>query len=204
MRSVRVFVIALVALALSVVAVARPVSESVWPLSTGEKNFCTASSINEARHLWLTAAHCVDNDGPMLVMGDPIRVIVRDVVNDIAIVSTPRASAPALRLAKQAPQVQEELRMIGYPFGFPFQVTVRGWVAALSGVVWEGRPPYTLFQITAAPGNSGSAIVNKRGEVVSVLQVTADRMPERGEFAGMLGGALFDTLAKYRGYFEAR
>lgn len=175
-------------------------SSSVAPLTQDGHNVCTTTAIGDG-HRWLTAAHCVDE--PVAIKGEIASVILRDVINDVAFLQTQKVSAPPLRLATRAPEVEDPVKMIGYPFGWPFQATVFGSVAALKGDLWPGEPPYTVFQIAGAPGNSGSAILNSRGEVISVLQVVADRMPDRGRFAGMLGGVTFETLRRYRGYFDA-
>ena len=196
----------LLALAVATVAAGRPTSVSVYPLQSDGRNVCTTTSIDDVRHYWLTAAHCIDGDVTGLtIKGDPILVIVRDVPNDIAILQTPVASAPALKLARKAPKVEDAVRVVGYPLGMVFQVTVRGFVAAVNGTIEEHTEEgavtqhFTLFNLTGAPGNSGSSIVNVRGEVVSVLQVGWGR-----SFSPMIGGAVFETLATYRSYFGAR
>lgn len=181
------------------------------------RNGCTVTSINEQKHLWLTAAHCVDTSGDVDDLGEPkpvvraikgeaIHNVVFDKVHDLAIVQTTTVSAPAVKLATHPPTVpvpgsddQNSLvYVVGYPFGFPFQVNVRGYAAALSGVLNdEDTQAYALFNLTGAPGNSGSAILNSRGEVVSVLQVGWGR-----SWSPVVGGIVFSDLAKYREYFQ--
>lgn len=220
MRTVRVIVASLVfvlVVAGALFAANQKVSKSVWPMTFNGRNGCTVTSINEKAHYWLTAAHCVDTsddtdqDGnPVKVVreikGDAISNVVFDKAHDVAIVRTKTESAPAVKMADHAPSVphpgSDEARslvyVVGYPFGFPFQVSVRGYAAALKGVLDEDDPQeYALFNLTGAPGNSGSAILNGNGEVVSVLQVGWGR-----SFGPMMGGIVFADLMKYRSYFE--
>lgn len=208
MRSVRVF-LALTVFTLVVsgalFAATRRVSESVWPMTFNGHNGCTVTSINQEKHYWLTAAHCVDasgDDEPTVraIMGEPIEPVAVDYKVDVAVVQTARASAPALKLATTAPQLEDPIRMVGYPFGFPFQVTVTGAVAALDAPLANEDGSVTRFMLvnmTGAPGNSGSAILNTAGEVVSVLQIGWGR-----SFSPMMGGVPFSELSAYRRYFE--
>lgn len=217
MRSIRVlaviaaFVLSLVVL--PTVACAADPADSVFPLQMirveasedgfGEvsatlANICTVTSINEKQHGWLTAAHCVDDDAPRYIMGEQVRIVLRDVPNDIAFLQTTRVSAPAVPLAATAPAVKDAVCVVGYPLGFTFQVTTLGTVAALSAPLDPKGPPYTLFNVTGARGNSGSPILNSAGEIVSVLQIGFSQF----SFSPMVGGVRFDALAAYRGAWE--
>lgn len=219
MRSLRVVlacVVFVLVVAGALFAGGRPISKSVWPMTFDGRNGCTVTSINEPKHLWLTAAHCVDTTDDVddlgepkpvvrAIKGEPIHNIVFDKKHDLAIVQTLTVSAPAVKLADHAPSVpvpgsddQDSLvYVVGYPFGFPFQVNVRGYAAALSGVLdAEDTQKYALFNLTGAPGNSGSAILNADGKIVSVLQVGWGR-----SFSPMVGGVVFADLAAYRQYF---
>lgn len=208
-------------LATATVAVAEP-HAAVWPLTSNGRNICTATSINTEKHYWLTAQHCVRlkdatpvvvvdakgkdhlQQGPpepevLAIMGEPIIVIMRDVPNDLAIVQTPNRPGPAaLKLALTGPENEDFIRMIGHPLGFPFQLTVSGKVAALDALVEKDDHPYMLVNMTGAPGNSGSAILNVLGDIVSVLQAGWGG----GNFGSMMAGVPFKTLDTYRSYFS--
>jgi S1-C subfamily serine protease len=213
MRSIRVCIAAVVfalVVAAALFAAPRSIAPSVWPMTFNGHNGCTVTSINEGQRYWLTAAHCVDpseDEGPTIraIRGEVITPVVVDTKQDIAIVQTGRG-APALKLAMHPPTVplpgakprDSEVFVLGYPFGLPFLVNVRGQAAALAGVLGDDDPkPYALFNLTGAPGNSGSAILNSKGEVVSVLQVGWGR-----SWSPIVGGAVFAELDKYRRYFE--
>lgn len=199
-------VMLLVAPSISVSA-SHPLLESVRPLSmagiddeTGQAvfgNICTVSSINEKRRLWLTAAHCVEGTEAKYILGEQILVVMRDVTNDIAVLSTPLASLPALKLAQAGPKVEDRVRVTGHPFGYPYPLVTFGWVSSPYVVLSPELPPFMLIQVTGAPGNSGSPIVNTKNEIVSVLQISWGR-----SFSPMLGGATFQKLVQYASYWQ--
>jgi len=216
MRSLRVLAAIaafVVSLCLPTIACAADPADSVFPLQmvrveasedgfgevTAELvNICTVTSINEKQHGWLTAAHCVADDAPRYIMGEKVRVVLRDPANDIAFLQTTRVSAPAVPLAKEAPAVKDAVCVVGYPLGFTFQVTTMGTVAALSAPLDPKELPYTLFNVTGARGNSGSLILNANGEIVSVLQIGFSQF----SFSPMFGGVRFAALEHYRGAWE--
>jgi hypothetical protein len=168
------------------------VSEDAMAVEGALVNICTVTSINEEKHFWLGVAHCFADENPRYIMGDVVSVVMRDVKNDIAIVHTPRASAPAVPLATVAPKVKDIIWMTGYPLGWQIQVTTGGNVAAID-------VDNVIFNITAARGNSGSAILNENGEIVSILQ-TGYGDPRF--FAIIMGGERLDVLEAYRSYWE--
>lgn len=140
--------------------------------------FCTATAINQARHYWLTAAHCVaDPEMAYTVSEAPAHVIVRDVLNDLAILEVPDLDVPGRPLAARPPVVGQVSLLIGYQGLTSMQdrVVTFGWIAHPSLVCFPDGPvpwnkPFTLVQIVGAPGNSGSAVLNSLGEIVGVAQ----------------------------------
>lgn len=184
--------------------------KSVQPIQgvfgTGElRNFCSSASINQQKHYWLTAAHCVEEDGYLrYVGGDQIKVLMRDVVNDVAVFTTVRVFAPALKLAKEAPKTGDIAMIAGYPFGILDPFVTFGKVISPSAQLCEGEEEFCgerrfLFvDAMAAPGNSGSAIMNSKGELISVLQIGYGRVFGPG------GGAPYAVLKQYASYFEKR
>lgn len=224
MRSVRVIVM-FVMMALSAIACqAASIEASVWPIQEDGRNICTATSINTERHLWLTAAHCVTPEEPakgakatgkhnhwwklfqgedakapakLTILGEEVTVVMRDVVNDVAVVSTNRVTAPAVPLASVEPQTKDPVEVVGFPLGLGDPVTTIGIVSAPSQQLDPHEPRFTMFQVTGAPGNSGSAITNANGEIISILQVGWGR-----SFGPMVGGVRYAALATFAGYFE--
>ena len=177
------------------------------------RNICTVSSINATTHLWLTAAHCVldermDEDSAVTITpttglaieGKLAFIVKTDAVIDLAILITPDFSLPALRLADKGPFWEDAIRVVGHPFGYPSVTIVAGTVSnpdAVPSVQAGFAPSYMFVTAPVAPGNSGSPIVNARGDIVSVLQIGWGRGYSPG------GGATYARLKAFAGgYFE--
>ena len=164
-------------------------------------NICTATSINSDKHFWLSAAHCfeLDSFGPRYIGGDVVKLIKIDPLNDIAIVQTERAFAPAMRMAKVAPELGDSLMVVGHPFGINLAILTFGSLAHPGTNLGDPQgKDYMLYTVVAAPGNSGSAVLNLKGEVISVLQIGFGRT-----FAPMVGGSTFEQLRSVTlGYWQ--
>ena len=196
----------------------RPLSQAISTDYTAQvgayKNICTVSSINAALHLWLTAAHCVLDEqlsdygeeprAPRPTQGLTIEgklafIVKTDTVIDLAILFTPDLALPALRLARKGPFWEDTIRVIGHPFGYPSVTIVAGTVSNPDAEFVQAgfAPSYMFVTAPVAPGNSGSPIVNSRGEIVSVLQIGWGRGYSPG------GGATYARLKAFAGeYFE--
>ena len=195
----------------------RPLSQIVLrDFTTGViayRNICTVSAINTSTHLWLTAAHCVvdtymDEEGVvttrpavgLAIEGHLAFIVKLDEAIDLAILITPDFSLPALRFADKGPFWEETIRVVGHPFGYPSVTIVAGTVSnpdAAPFVQTGFAPSYMFVTAPVAPGNSGSPIVNSRGEIVSVLQIGWGRGYSPG------GGATYARLKAFAGgYFE--
>jgi S1-C subfamily serine protease len=201
---VRFFLTALLAFTLSIPAFAFDVSQvvkSVLPITHEGSNICTASLINSAKHYWLTANHCVP-DPDLIVEGVTIQIggqtanpIARDFVHDMAILQVPGLSGgKALRLALRSPNVGQKVYVYGHPLGYPDPQLFRGYIASVDSNL--GGEHFMTFDMTVCGGNSGSAVLNEQGEVVSVLQVAHGRPCD-----GFSGGAVWSDLVKFQGYF---
>lgn len=198
------------------------VLDSVRPLSTMllrdfttdvilYRNICTASSINTITHLWITAAHCVlrtdiAEDGTqtttyepgLMIDGHLVYVVKIDEVVDLAILFTPNYTLPALRLGK-APTWEDPIRVVGYPFGYRGVTMVAGTVSNPDAPIDQAgfAPSYLFITAQIAPGNSGSPIINARGELISVLQIRWGQGYSPG------GGVTYARLKAFAGaYFE--
>src|SRR3990167_7965363 len=167
----------------------------------GLTNICTVSSINEQKHYWLTAQHCVDDRTlTYFIDGDQGIVVMRDVLNDLAILHTESATAPELKLAPKGPTYADSIYVAGHPFGWPEPLLTIGTVASPVNQFTDEEGwdrPFMILQLVGAPGNSGSPVVNTSNEVVSVVQIGWGR-----SFSPIMGGVVYDTLAKYKKYWE--
>jgi S1-C subfamily serine protease len=170
---------------------------SIVPLqSAGGSNFCTTWSINAQKHYYATAAHCLGENAPTPhLFGQRVKVVLDDEKADVAVVQGPVGS-PALKLSKDAPQIGDQIHVTGFPYGFPKVMTFKGLFAHPGMDIYEKDQDgekhyagtYALFDMTAAPGNSGSPVMNKDGKVVSLLQV--------GWQARITGGIVYSELVR--------
>ena len=195
----------------------RPLSQIVSTDHTTRiqayRNICTVSSINAALRLWLAVAHCaideiIHTDGSttvapitgLTIMGHLAFVVKIDTEIDLAILFVPGLSLPALRLASKGPFWEDEIRAVGYPFGYPDVTITAGTVSNPNSTLDSNprfAPSYMLVTALVAPGSSGSPVVNSRGEIVSVLQIGWGRGYSPG------GGATYARLKAFAGeYFE--
>ena len=137
-------------------------------LAVSIENICTASSVGDGE--WLTKAHCVTHGRQVYISGEPAAVIKADDNVDLALVKTRFVKAPALRVAVKAPSALDVVVMLGHPMGFYQVVATTGWVSVPEWREPGMAFPLMLVQIVGAPGNSGSSILNTRGEIISVLE----------------------------------
>jgi S1-C subfamily serine protease len=92
-------------------------------------------------------------------------------------------NVPALKLAKQSVEPCNPVTVArkpcdvifiqGFPYGLPKLVTVIGYLAARDVPIlhptYEIVMPSDILDITTAGGNSGSPVMNSKGEVIGVL-----------------------------------
>ena len=161
-------------------------------LALSVRNICTASSIGDK--LWLTKYHCVE-EMPVYLSGEPVEVIRFNPTWDLAVVQTQHQTAPALRIATKTPKAGDRATILGHPLGFYTPVATFGWVSAPLFVEPGMRFPYTLVQIVGAPGNSGSAILNSDGEIISVLEAGWGR-----SFEPMVLGSSLTVIRAFLAY----
>lgn len=161
------------------------------------QNVCGAVSINEKDHLWLTAFHCIEDDAEHYILGDRLTPVVKDTVNDIAIVKTPYVSAPAVKLADTAPAVGDVIYTIAFPLGIQYPLLISGAIAN----PYTERPndhPYIITQLAVAPGASGSPIFNTDGRIISVVQ----RGFQPHTYSPMGAGVTFDKMQSLALWWE--
>ena len=162
---------------------------------------CTVSLINDVKHYWLTAAHCVDGDDEsnpavaerdFFIDGKEADVIATSFPNDLAILQTRDSNSPALRLAPLAPAYLDPVTMSGYPYGLGPVITV-GHV--MNPAMSVGSGLYMTLSIAGCPGNSGSSVVNAEGQVIGVLQVGIGA--PQGGCAALMGASPYLTLRAF-------
>src|SRR6266498_3767475 len=162
------------AISVTVLSSATRLNPSVNPLTDDNgRNFCSTWSINQEKHYYVTAAHCVKGDeGEMPIphiKGVVVSPVFIDVVQDIAVV-VGEFGSPALKIANNMPQVGDKVTIVGYPLGLDQQVG-QAVVQVLHQKV-KGEANKTIFSgFGVAPGSSGSAVLNKSGQVISDLQL---------------------------------
>jgi serine protease Do len=178
---------------LGLFALAAAPVPSITPLQTStDKNFCTTWSINNKQHYYVTAAHCVVSDDEDRELPVPhlyhqaSKVVFADPQADIAVLRGPVGSPP-LKIASQDSPIGEKVTVVGYPWGWTEQMTFKGELRSNLIKDKEGYS-YAIFDLTAAPGNSGSPIFNSKGEVISILQVGWSRS------GNLSGGAPTKTM----------
>lgn len=169
------------------------VLESVRPLQALNpetetlSNICTTTSISQKHGYWVTAAHCVEQ--PTFIGGEPTSVVFADHRIDVAVLQTPTLHVKSLRLQKTTPHVGQQVFMVGHPLGLADFQLFQGYISSIHTELEDGT--YTLFQMEACGGNSGSSVVNDKDEIVSILQIGFGR-----PCSSFTGGALWRELAR--------
>lgn len=134
----------------------------------------SATGFAVSRDVVVTNNHVVEGCGSIQVQQGrttlPARLVAADRETDLAALSVPGASLPALELAGETQELGESVTVLGYPLahvlGSGLRVTT-GIVSALSGVGGEEG----TMQISAAvqSGNSGGPVLDPSGAVAGVV-----------------------------------
>ncbi len=167
-----------------------------WTLDAeGFSNICTATHINDQYGYWLTAAHCLVEIGPegRYIMSQPAEVVAISTDMDLAVFRVEGVHTKVLKLSKEPMYVEQDLIIAGHPFGYKDLYVTKGWVSN-PGILLDKF--YCAFNVTGAPGNSGSPVMNSKGEIVSVLQIGWGRV-----FSPMTGGATSEYMKWVAPYF---
>lgn len=98
-------------------------------------------------------------------------VIGLDLESDLCLLRINRESTP-MQVSDGVINSGEEVYYGGYPLGMYMPYNLHHFRGYYSGTDSES---FSMFSLAAAPGSSGSAIVNRKGEIISVVSaVTAD------------------------------
>lgn len=175
-------------------AIAEQIRKSVIYIETDDGS-CSGFSIDDARDYVLTAAHC---DGKNLVAAmTPAKIKAKDTKSDLMVLYVEDLDAPALRLADVQAQVGEEVASFGYGWSLDRPMFRVGHISDNSAEVPNlAGGPFVIVDAAFVPGQSGCPVVNAKGEVVSIVQLTTDR-------AGF-GQQLQKLKDKVGKYFEPR
>lgn len=163
---------------------------NVMPLhNESGQNFCTAWHINSKQDLWATAGHCVaaaeKRGWKMRISGHDASLVFIgfDEQRDLAILKVPGLRATPIKIAHEAPPMiamgVERTRVIvaGYPYGLPVLAITEGVIAARNVPIGSSAPISDILTVAVAGGNSGSPVLNERGEAVGLLWGTFTESP---------------------------
>jgi hypothetical protein len=196
-------------LAISTAAITLP-KASVQPLQDlSGNNFCTTFSINEKKHLYGTAAHCVSEGAPVPRMfGFDVEVVGVSPEMDLAVVEA-RFGAPAYHLSKREMNQmlcyhdpnQCAVTALGFPLGIRDVLISSGHYIARTFIKSSrvATKEYSLFEFVCGPGCSGGPIINAEGDIQSVVQIQTRVDDGDGDVVVMFGGA---TLEQVREFFS--
>ena len=132
--------------------------------------FCTATQINKDAHWWLTAAHCVA-DGQDLFIGDsPASIIAITPIEDgdMAILLSTAHAPQDVKLAARLPNRGDRVSIVGFPAGIG-PILTQGFVGNPLVFFHYYNEWLMSLDVSVCGGNSGSAVVNRKDEVISVL-----------------------------------
>ena len=199
----RILLTAFLATAIIISSAVASSPSSVQPLQThAGNNFCSTFSINEAAHLYGTAAHCVADAAPEPYMfGQHVTVVDVAPSLDLAVVRA-ILGAPAIHISNR--NMTEEgcrrdlsscvVEVEGFPFGLQRPTYSPGHFIGEefidgndNGVVGKN---YSLFFVACAPGCSGGPIRNEEGQLQSVMQI------EVGD-TSIFGGATLSQVREF-------
>jgi S1-C subfamily serine protease len=132
--------------------------------TVARKDICTVFAVkNKGKVVWVTAKHCVEGQefAGMKIDGHSADIVtVGEGEIDIAILTSDRLT-PGLRVARTNPPILGDVFLIGHPFGWVKPIYRKGF--------FSQDYDYSIVQVPAAPGDSGSPLFNDRNEVIGVM-----------------------------------
>ena len=101
-------------------------------------------------------------------------ILAIDIPNDLCLMIADREIGPALSIADEGPMLHEVIYNMASPYGLALPVAVPVFDGYFVGQV---DTIYT-FSLPAAPGSSGSPVLNERGEIISIISGAAVNFDE--------------------------
>jgi S1-C subfamily serine protease len=169
-------VVALMMLGLAPVASATPQADPNVRIILRNVGLCSGFAVDTALgEMIVSAGHCAADAGTNAVVAVdtkgneyPLTLAYYDGVHDVSAWTTKgKLSTAKLPLACKVPvTVGEHVADTGYPDGV--RATLHGKVVKLTSAI-DGWPAVYLLELPEAPGASGSAVTNAKGEVIGIL-----------------------------------
>jgi TPR repeat protein len=161
----------------TVTAVASPL-----PISSGTGFFITADGF------LITAAHVVNGATQIRIFTCkglvPARLVKFDAANDLALLKTEGQFSALPIVPSRSVKLGNTAATIGFPNialqGFSPKLS-KGEIGSLTGA--QDDPRYFQISVPVQPGNSGGALVDKRGNVIGVVAATSGELPENVNYA---------------------
>lgn len=142
----------------------------------GPEGKCTAFSIDRERDYVLTAAHCdqktASGESASTVDGLATVVKYKDEKKDLLVLEVKGLDKPALKLAKQNPQILDEMASCGFGMALETAGCRHTYVSDDKVYIpFEGiGGPFIMTDTTFIGGQSGGPVVNENGDVVMIVQ----------------------------------
>ena len=96
-------------------------------------------------------------------------IIAVDMMNDLCLLISDTKLGPALDVAEEEPRLHEKVRNMASPLGLAVPVAVPVFDGYFSGQV----SMLYIFTLPAAPGSSGSPVMNEDNEIISIISAAA-------------------------------
>jgi S1-C subfamily serine protease len=157
---------------------------------------CTGFVIDSAKKHVLTAAHCEPADKKYLVDGTQAYRMFVDYRKDLMVLRAHQMDKPALRLAANDPKWGDEVATLGFGWALEFPMFRVSHISHPRFEIEQLSGPFVVVDTSYVGGQSGGPVVNRAGEVVSIVQ--------RGDSDGTFGfGVGAETIKDRVGrYFE--
>lgn len=178
--------------------VAELVAKSIVYLE-GNSGSCTGFVINdevkehdEDFDYLLTAAHCAQQQ--LFADQQPTQVKWKDTKKDLMVLQVEDLHRTGLKLAKENPKIGEEVASYGFGYSLERPIFRVAHISDDKIYIPEGGVGGPLFALDSGlvPGQSGGPVVNAKGEVVMLVQITT-------QFVGLGAGTevLEDKVGKF-------
>lgn len=179
-RSLAILLIVCLAFSGTVLAKLPKHPESITSLYSGDRPICTTWSLNKAKGLWMTAAHCVVyeaevegvpqllENGNLRIKTQPATVVKRSQDLDLALLQADVHEA-ALKFGRY-PQIGDLVTVYGMPGGW--QAPLPTWLRVCNTYFkFPGEPKaWMVLDGSIWPGHSGSPVLDDHRDVIAVAQ----------------------------------